>query len=89
MNWEIKRTDKFSAQLQDFLPNVARAEQFMSGVRWALERNPSSGAKLNSTVWFISSSSNVVDVGNLSVYYTFDETKVYLLAIRQTTENDV
>jgi hypothetical protein len=91
--WEIKTKPPFDAALQDLLPNLGRAGQFMYGVRWALERNPRSGWPANAakTLWYYTQASNVSSVGDLAVFYTFDETTktVFLLGIKQATEGDV
>jgi len=72
--WHVKRSDAFSAALQDFLPNNNLAQKFLKGVEWVLGKDPTSGARVNisGNVWFISSPSNVADIGDLSVYYVFD-----------------
>jgi hypothetical protein len=91
--WEVRTTPEFEAALQDFLPNLARAGQFMYGVRWALERNPRQGVPGDAAekIWYYTSPSNVSEVGDLAVFYTFNEAemKVFLLGVKQATQGDV
>lgn len=89
--WEIKRLPEFSASLQDYLPNLGRAEQFVASVVWGLQRDPRRGMPISEKTWFVPAPSGVPDVGNLAVYYTFTEHNktVYLVAIKQAMDGDV
>lgn len=82
---DIVETPQFGGELQDLLPNSARAAAFVSGTKWTLARDPECGIRMSPTspVWFKPIASNVPDMGNMVIYYTFDDTKVTFLSIKE------
>jgi hypothetical protein len=87
---EHKRRDVFRQPGfdQDLLRlgfDAVRADEFTEGAEWILSRYPDFGTKLaqNLNVWFL-------PIGRpsqgLSLYYTYDEDRVYFLSLQRASE---
>jgi hypothetical protein len=76
----VVRDPRFEAEMQQIERNVEKADEFLRGAETILSRKPEAGHHLggDSHVWFLSG--YTVD---LSLYYTFDDEKVYWLSIRK------
>lgn len=81
----IVRTDEFERELLLVEPDVARSDEFLEGVEWLLSRDPVAGLQLNNRVWSLDTSEFAL-IEPLTVYYTFDDKRVWLLAIRRPIE---
>jgi hypothetical protein len=72
-------------QLRDLTTGGAKgADEFIEAIEWALARRPEIGSMVTTDdppVWFIPTVS-VDRVTPLTVYYTFDADRVYLLSIQ-------
>lgn len=70
----------FTLQLKRILPDAHRADDFMDGAKWVLARNPAAGFRVSENVWFLPMADTPETV-SVNLYYTFNETTVYLLGI--------
>ena len=70
----------FTLQLKRIIADAQRADEFIDGAKWVLSRNPTEGFQVSENVWFLPMTDTPESV-TLNLYYTFDETKVYFLAI--------
>lgn len=64
-------------------PDTERADDFVRGVMWVLQRDPQSGTYLSNSdppVWFVPAP-DLFDLPYV-MYYTFDQKKVFMLSIR-------
>jgi hypothetical protein len=77
--WEIVEQPRFATELRALVSNPVRADDFVDGAKTALARNPQLGTKIGKSIWFLP-----MGVGTLSIYYRFDEHKVYLESIRSS-----
>jgi len=76
----IVPTDTFTRQFAALRAKHPRLDEFMDGVRFVLERDPSEGYQWG-TVWVLSSVGMALDLPLVSVFYTFDEESVRLHSI--------
>ena len=60
-----------------------RADEFTEGAEWVLSRYPDFGTRIAKNVWFL-------PIGRpslgLSLYYTYDEHRVYFLSLQRASE---
>jgi hypothetical protein len=75
--WGIVEEHKFCTELASLLDDPVRADEFVDGAKNVLSRDPEAGTKINNTVWFLP-----MGIGNLAIYYRFDNDNVHLLSIR-------
>ena len=78
----IVESDRFREQLRDIDPHPQRTDEFLEGVTWTLARDPTEGTQIASNVWRINSDS-ALDIPEVSVYYTFDDSEVVLQRIEE------
>jgi len=78
---QVIREHLFEETLSALLPDRRKADQFVEAAEYVLARNPESGSLLDPAmkVWFVPMSP--VGVKQVSLYYTFDDETVWLLAI--------
>ena len=62
-----------------------RADEFTEGAEWVLSRDAEYGTKIAKNVWFLPISRSSLGL-SASLYYTFDNDKVYFLSIRRAPE---
>jgi len=70
----------FALQLKRIIPDAERADEFMDGARWVLARDPTAGYQVSESVWFLPMADSPETLA-VNLYYTFNETYVYFLAI--------
>ena len=70
----------FTLQLRRIQADAERADEFISGAKWVLARDPTIGFQISDVVWFLPMADTPETVA-VNLYYTFDETRVYFLAI--------
>ena len=87
---EIVEDHLFSAQLQDLIPNSRRADEFVEGTMWTLARDPEQGTRVRfgSPVWGMPISQYAPGVQNVVIYYTFNQSCVYLLSIQEVSDEE-
>jgi hypothetical protein len=74
---------QFLEELRAIVGNARRADEFVDGARWVLQRDPTVGVRISKHVWFYPVVvSNSLDA--VVLYYTFDKEHVYFLSIRKT-----
>jgi len=84
---KIVREPRFDAELLQIEADLKRADELLSGVTWILQRDPERyGTRLSQwdDVWFIPAAD--VFPRSYGIYYTFNDTYVYLLSIRESEE---
>ena len=79
----IVKEARFEEELSEIEPDAKRADEFLEGAEWVLGREPRRGTCVgdDSCIWFLPMH-DVSDAPSLIVYYTFNESKVYLLSIQ-------
>jgi hypothetical protein len=84
----IVREQLFEKQLKRIEKDFERADQFIQGVEWVLCKNPEAGYQVrdDSPVWGIAAQPDLT-AEPVVVYYTFNDTHVYLLSIRAVAAN--
>lgn len=80
----IVRTEQFERELLLVEPDVSRSDEFLDGVEWLLSRDPTVGTSLNDAVWSIDTSEFAL-ITPMTLYYTFDDERVFFLALRRQT----
>jgi len=75
--WEVVEEHRFTAELSALIPNAIRADEFLEGAVWALARKPTLGTNAAGNVWHLPMFGT-----DLAIYYTFDDTKVYMHSIQ-------
>lgn len=88
----VVRQPRFEAEMEAIEPDPILADAFAQGTEWLLCRYPRYGEQIapNSRVWFVP----ILDMGgeiatpNYSIYYTFNETTVFLMSIKHIDEAD-
>ena len=77
----VVREHRFERELRRLIADAIEADEFVEGAEWLLARDPFIGSQVeaNSPVWFLP----MAPVGDVqvSLYYTFDESTVWLLSI--------
>jgi hypothetical protein len=77
----VVRHELFEADAEEILSSsTATADEFLEAVEFVLSRRPESGYQVSPNVWWIPAYTLP-----LVVYYTFDDTHVYLLSLQRTT----
>jgi hypothetical protein len=78
---QVIREHLFEETLSALIPDSRKADDFVQGAEFVLARNPKTGSPLNpgGKVWLLPMST--VGVKQVSLYYTFDDQTVWLLAI--------
>ncbi len=82
----VVRDPRFEAEMKQIESHVEKADEFLRGAETILSRKPEAGHHLggDSLVWFLPG----YTVG-LSIYYTFDDEKVYWLSIRKISPIEI
>ena len=79
---------RFVDRLAEIQPNFERADAFMQGVEWLLARSPESGTRIAGTdVWCMPAAD--VFPQALSIFYTFDDKRVWLLSLAVTESDEL
>jgi hypothetical protein len=60
--------------------SASSADEFIDGAKWVLARDPSYGVQVSDYVWFLPMA-DTPEITLVNLYYTFDRTNVYFLAI--------
>ena len=81
----IVQEDQYTKQLSKIEADVKRADALMEGITWILAKDASMGWRVSneSPVWMLFSNTDNADIDSLTVYYTFDSERVYLLSIEK------
>lgn len=79
--WEIVEEPRFERELKAIEADAIRADEFVDGAKAVLARNPQIGTKVGERVWFLPMARATV-----AIYYTFDDTAVYLQSIQVVPE---
>jgi hypothetical protein len=79
----VIREHRFERELNALINDVIDADQFVEAAEFLLVRDPEIGFQLapGSSVWFLPMAP--IDDKQISLYYTFDQTTVWLLSIAQ------
>ena len=79
---EVVREEAFEDELHVLIRDHRAADEFVEAAEFVLARNPEAGlmAPEAPPVWFMPMAP--IDGRQITLYYLFDETNVYLLAIR-------
>jgi hypothetical protein len=82
-NRTIIRTDRFEQVLLLLEPDIAIADEYLSGVDWILSRDPLAGypADDTSTIYTINVGHESVVFDGFTIFYSFDDEHVWLLDI--------
>lgn len=80
---KIVETDRFTREFKAIRAKHPRASEFLDGVRFVVERDPSEGYEWG-RVWCLSSMNWARSLPVLTVFYTFDNQTVRLLSIVET-----
>lgn len=83
----IVATDEFQASRTLIEPCDARFDEFFDGVEILLSCDATQGTKLTERVWAVDTTEFCL-LAPMTVYYTFDDEKVYLLRIELQPEED-
>ena len=77
----VIREHRFERELGALIGDVISADEFVEGAEWLLARDPLIGLQIesNSPVWFLSM--GPIEGAQISLYYAFDESTVWLLSI--------
>jgi hypothetical protein len=77
----VIREHRFEEELRALIGDVISADEFVEGAEWLLARDPLIGLQIqsNSPVWFLPMAP--IEGAQISLYYTFDESTVWLLSI--------
>lgn len=70
----------FAEQVRAIRAKHPRVREFLDGVYFILERDPSVGGKWGS-LWFLSSVDEAAELPVVTLFYTFDDKKVILHSI--------
>lgn len=74
----------FLLQLKKIIHDAKRADEFIEGAKWVLARNPAAGFQISENVWFLPMTDTPETLA-ANLYYTFNESCVYFLAIELAT----
>lgn len=77
---EIVESKRFLKELESISGDIKRGDEFTDGLKWRLSKNPVRGIRIADNVWYVKTQNDDVQ-GRIIVYYTFDQTKIYLLSI--------
>lgn len=81
-HWEVIREHQFEKELRALIRDAIRADQFVEGAEFVLARDPRKGIQIPGTqIWFMPMA--LIGDDQITLYYTFDETTVWLLSIRK------
>ena len=77
----VIREHRFERELDELIKDAVAADQFVEAAEFLLARDPEIGFRIepDSSVWFLAMAP-IADE-QISLYYTFDETTVWLLSI--------
>lgn len=80
----VIREHHFEKDLAEIIGDIAEADDFVTGAEWLLARNPEIGSPIavDSTVWFLPMAPIAGE--QVALYYTFDDTTVWLISLAQT-----
>ena len=76
---EVIREHRFERELRHLIRENRAADDFVSAAEIVLAHNPEIGSQVSEKVWFLPMSS--IGDAQVSLYYTFDESTVWLLSI--------
>ena len=80
---------RFTAELKKIEPDQRRADDLVSGIDWALAREPQCGVSLGQTaVWYIVSR-DIPKHRHLVIFYAFNEQTVFFLSVIATSINEL
>jgi hypothetical protein len=84
----VNRRPAFDQEFKQLCPDFAKAEEFLFGIEWTLSRHPEKGTQIKqgSPVWYMTVDPEI-DLPGAVVYYTFDDTKVFLMSIKLVSRN--
>ncbi len=82
MKWNVLALPKFNAQFELIKSKIRRADEFMEGAKWILERDALRGVTVceNPPVFALGINA-MAEKTAISVYYTVSFQNVYLLSI--------
>lgn len=78
----IVQTERFVNEFKAIRAKHGRAKEFLSGVLFVLERDPSQGYKWGS-IWCLSSVGWAGRLPVLTIFYTFNDDRVWLHSIME------
>lgn len=81
-------TEQFEIDLERIEGDARRADEFIRGVEWAICRNPREGRRVTNDVWAWPRR-DLPGLPHLTVFYTFNDQTVWLLAIRTFDQPDI
>lgn len=78
----IRRTILFDEQLDNLIPDVRRADEFIEAAEWTLSRNPREGSRVGpaASVWFLPME-EIPGLPLVVLYYCFDDHYVWFMCI--------
>jgi hypothetical protein len=78
----VLREPLFEQELMQLGLDAVSADEFTRGAEWILSRNARYGTKVAKDVWFLPIAQLSPPI-SASLYYTFDDTRIYFLSIRR------
>jgi len=85
---EIVKEPQFEDELRELESDQLRADEFVEGAEFVLSRNPEYGTHIGKHVWFLPMWS-VSKGKSVSLYYAFDNDRVFLLSLRIATDDPI
>ncbi len=81
--WTVVREHRFEKELRSLIRDVIRADEFVEGAEFVLARDPTTGTQVsvNPPVWLMPMA--LIDQDQITLYYAFNETTVWLLSIQK------
>jgi hypothetical protein len=80
--WTIVREHRFERELRALIRDAIRADEFVEGAEFVLARDPRKGVEVPRTpIWYMPMA--LIGEYQITLYYTFNETTVWLLSIRK------
>jgi hypothetical protein len=80
--WTVVREHRFEKELRALIRDAVRADQFVEGAEFVLARDPRQGVEIPGTsIWLMPMAP--IGQDQITLYYAFDETTVWLLSIRR------
>jgi hypothetical protein len=80
----VVREDRFERELRSLIGDAIDADRFVEAAEFLLVRDSEIGfqSSADSAVWFLAMAS--IENVQISLYYTFDDSTVWLLSIQQS-----
>ena len=88
MHRVVIRDPEFEAELMLLGPGARWADEFLAAVEWLLARDPEVGFSYGNEIWSLDTAEFTL-AEPLTVFYTFDEATVTLMAIRKITYEEL